>query len=196
MSTGITSAGLAGRIARGGVAACVSHGGGAGLTYGAQLLIARTVGADGFGIYAYVFAWMTVLARRGARLWRGDAAVRAGLPNAGGVVSAPRRDPVRGADGGGLGLRLRPGGKFGYLGLGRRAPGRPRNDDLHRPMAGSGVGGAMGPILRGAGIRRGLVGPNAGPHCPGRAAARDRGLRPWPASASPGPRRKRGAFYL
>ena len=61
-SAGVTSAGLAGRVARGGVAALVIHVGGAGLTYGAQLLIARTVGADGFGIYAYVFAWMTVLA--------------------------------------------------------------------------------------------------------------------------------------
>ena len=62
MSAGITSAGLAGRVARGGVAAFIIHVGGAGVTYGAQLLIARTVGADGFGIYAYVFAWMTVLA--------------------------------------------------------------------------------------------------------------------------------------
>lgn len=56
------SAGLAGRVARGGVAAFVIHLGGAGLTYGAQLLIARSIGAGGFGIYAYVFAWMTVLA--------------------------------------------------------------------------------------------------------------------------------------
>ena len=56
------SAGLASRVARGGVAAFTIHVGGAGLTYGAQLLIARIIGAEGFGIYAYVFAWMTVLA--------------------------------------------------------------------------------------------------------------------------------------
>lgn len=56
------STGLAGRVARGGVAALAIHVGGAGLTYGAQLLIARTIGAGGFGLYAYVFAWMTVLA--------------------------------------------------------------------------------------------------------------------------------------
>lgn len=35
---------------------------GAGLTYCSQLVIARTVGADSYGVYAYVFAWMTVLA--------------------------------------------------------------------------------------------------------------------------------------
>ena len=56
------STGLASRVARGGVAALAIHVGGAGLTYGAQLLIARSIGAGGFGIYAYVFAWMTVMA--------------------------------------------------------------------------------------------------------------------------------------
>ena len=35
---------------------------GAGLAYCSQLLIARLVGAHTFGIYAYVFAWMVVLA--------------------------------------------------------------------------------------------------------------------------------------
>jgi O-antigen/teichoic acid export membrane protein len=35
---------------------------GAVLTYIAQLLIARLVGAESYGVYAYVFAWMTILA--------------------------------------------------------------------------------------------------------------------------------------
>jgi O-antigen/teichoic acid export membrane protein len=35
---------------------------GAGLTYLAQLVVARTVGPDSFGIYAYVLAWITFLA--------------------------------------------------------------------------------------------------------------------------------------
>jgi O-antigen/teichoic acid export membrane protein len=50
------------QVARGGVAAFVIFVIGAGLTYFSQLLIARIVGADTFGIYAYVFAWMVVLA--------------------------------------------------------------------------------------------------------------------------------------
>lgn len=50
------------RLARGSVAAFAIYIAGAGLTYCSQLLIARIVGADGYGIYAYVFAWMTVLA--------------------------------------------------------------------------------------------------------------------------------------
>ncbi len=59
----LTSGGaLTGRIARGGILALGVHVGGAGLTYCAQLLIARSVGAAGFGVYAYVFAWVTMLA--------------------------------------------------------------------------------------------------------------------------------------
>ena len=50
------------RVKRGGVAAFGIFIVGAGLTYCSQLLIARIVGADAFGIYAYVFAWMVVLA--------------------------------------------------------------------------------------------------------------------------------------
>ncbi len=50
------------RVKRGGVAAFGIFVIGAGLTYCSQLLIARIVGADTFGIYAYVFAWMVVLA--------------------------------------------------------------------------------------------------------------------------------------
>lgn len=50
------------QVARGGVAAFAIHVAGAGLTYCSQLVIARTVGPDSYGIYAYVFAWMTVLA--------------------------------------------------------------------------------------------------------------------------------------
>jgi O-antigen/teichoic acid export membrane protein len=53
---------LAARIERGGVVAFAIYLGGAGLTYGAQLAVARTIGAHGYGLYAYVLAWMTVLA--------------------------------------------------------------------------------------------------------------------------------------
>src|SRR5580700_8170115 len=53
--------GLAGRLARGSVAALIVYAAGASLTYCAQLVLARTIGADGYGVYAYVFAWMTVL---------------------------------------------------------------------------------------------------------------------------------------
>lgn len=53
---------LSRRLARGSIVAFAIHVCGAGLTYCSQLLIARSVGADGFGIYAYVLAWMTMLA--------------------------------------------------------------------------------------------------------------------------------------
>lgn len=53
---------LSGRLARSSLLAFGIHVGGAGLTYCSQLLIARTIGAEGYGVYAYVFAWMTVLA--------------------------------------------------------------------------------------------------------------------------------------
>jgi len=50
------------RVVRGSVAAFIIYGTGIGLTYCSQLVIARFVGVDGYGVYAYVFAWMTVLA--------------------------------------------------------------------------------------------------------------------------------------
>lgn len=50
------------RLARSSVVAFAIYVTGAGLTYGAQLAIARLVGSAGYGIYAYVFAWVTVLA--------------------------------------------------------------------------------------------------------------------------------------
>ena len=54
--------GPAGKLARGTIAAFIVYAVGAGLTYGSQLVLARMIGADGYGVYAYVFAWMTVLA--------------------------------------------------------------------------------------------------------------------------------------
>lgn len=54
--------GLAGRLAGGSVAALAIYGVGAGLAYLAQLAIARLIGAEEYGRYAYVFAWMTVAA--------------------------------------------------------------------------------------------------------------------------------------
>ncbi len=53
---------LSRRLAHGSIVAFAIHVCGAGLTYCSQLLIARAIGAEGFGIYAYVFAWMTMLA--------------------------------------------------------------------------------------------------------------------------------------
>lgn len=53
---------LSRRLARGSILAFGIHVGGAGLTYCSQLLIARSIGAEGFGLYAYVFAWVTMLA--------------------------------------------------------------------------------------------------------------------------------------
>lgn len=51
-----------GRVAWTSMAAFAVYVGGAGMTYGAQLLIARLIGPDGYGTYAYVFSWMTILA--------------------------------------------------------------------------------------------------------------------------------------
>ncbi|KFC70978.1 Exopolysaccharide biosynthesis protein [Bosea sp. LC85] len=50
------------RVARGGLAAFIIYGAGVGLAYCSQLLIARLVGVDAYGLYAYVMAWVTVLA--------------------------------------------------------------------------------------------------------------------------------------
>ncbi len=50
------------RLAHGSVKALVIYGISAGLAYCAQLVIARLIGAQGYGIFAYVFAWATVLA--------------------------------------------------------------------------------------------------------------------------------------
>ncbi len=52
---------LSRRLAHGSILAFGIHVGGAGLTYCSQLLIARSIGAEGFGLYAYVFAWITML---------------------------------------------------------------------------------------------------------------------------------------
>lgn len=54
--------GLQAKLARGGLAALAVHVAGAGLTYFAQFAVARTIGAHGYGIYAYVLAWVTILA--------------------------------------------------------------------------------------------------------------------------------------
>jgi O-antigen/teichoic acid export membrane protein len=61
MSEGIPSSAPVNRVARGGVIALFVYGVGFGLTYCSQLIIARIVGVDAYGVYAYVFAWMIVL---------------------------------------------------------------------------------------------------------------------------------------
>ena len=50
------------RVAFGGVTAFAIFVVSSGVTACSQLLIARLVGADTYGIYAYVVAWMTILA--------------------------------------------------------------------------------------------------------------------------------------
>ena len=59
---GLSSIGLSARLGRGSAAAFVIYVAGGALTYSAQLVVARVIGAEGYGVYAYVFAWMTVLA--------------------------------------------------------------------------------------------------------------------------------------
>jgi O-antigen/teichoic acid export membrane protein len=59
---GPSGSGLAAKLARGSAAALVIYVAGAGLTYCAQFAVARTIGAHGYGVYAYAFAWVTVLA--------------------------------------------------------------------------------------------------------------------------------------
>jgi O-antigen/teichoic acid export membrane protein len=49
------------RVAYGSITAFAVYVVGVGLTYCSQLFIARVVGADIYGVYAYVFAWITVL---------------------------------------------------------------------------------------------------------------------------------------
>ena len=62
MGDGITGNAPVSRVARGGVTAFFVYGTGFALTYCSQLIIARAVGVDTYGVYAYVFAWMVVLA--------------------------------------------------------------------------------------------------------------------------------------
>jgi hypothetical protein len=50
------------RLARGSAAALAIYVLGAGVSYCTQMSIARIIGADGYGLYAYVITWMTVLA--------------------------------------------------------------------------------------------------------------------------------------
>jgi O-antigen/teichoic acid export membrane protein len=54
--------GLTAKLARGSISASVVFVAGAGVTYCAQLAVARTAGAHGYGVYVYVFAWVTILA--------------------------------------------------------------------------------------------------------------------------------------
>jgi O-antigen/teichoic acid export membrane protein len=56
------ASGPVGKVVRGGSAAFVIHVAAAGMTYCSQLLIARMIGVESFGVYAYVTAVMVVLA--------------------------------------------------------------------------------------------------------------------------------------
>ncbi len=61
-ATHSVSGAASGRLARSSIAAFGIYAAGAGLTYCSQLAIARSIGANAYGIYATVFACMTVLA--------------------------------------------------------------------------------------------------------------------------------------
>ncbi|MFX5510373.1 hypothetical protein ABTD49_21285, partial [Acinetobacter baumannii] len=50
------------RLARGSAWAFLAYVGGAGLTFVAQLVIARLMGATSYGAYSYMLAWISVLA--------------------------------------------------------------------------------------------------------------------------------------
>jgi O-antigen/teichoic acid export membrane protein len=58
---GRDAAGLRVRLALAAINAFSINAAGAGLAFGAQLLAARVLGAENYGIYAYVIAWVTVL---------------------------------------------------------------------------------------------------------------------------------------
>ena len=49
------------RVAQGGITAFIVYGAGIALTYFSQLIVARIVGIESYGFYAYVFAWITIL---------------------------------------------------------------------------------------------------------------------------------------
>src|SRR5262245_45792387 len=52
---------LVNKVARGGAQAFVIYSVGIALMYFSQLVVARAVGVETFGLYTYVFAWMVVL---------------------------------------------------------------------------------------------------------------------------------------
>jgi len=58
----ILGSGSTRRVTLGGITALAAYVAGAGLTACSQFLIARIVGAETFGVYSYVLAWVTVLA--------------------------------------------------------------------------------------------------------------------------------------
>lgn len=61
-TTGAASRDLGRRLARGSAWAFLAYVGGAALTFVAQLVIARLMGATSYGVYSYVLAWISVLA--------------------------------------------------------------------------------------------------------------------------------------
>ncbi len=56
---------LKARLARGAIGAFAINIGATGLAFLAQVVLARVLGVDGYGVYAYVTAWVTVLALLG-----------------------------------------------------------------------------------------------------------------------------------
>src|ERR1700682_5060841 len=62
MADGIYRRAAHSRVARGCVTSFFFYSAGFALTYFSQLIIARIVGVDIYGMYAYVFAWIVVLA--------------------------------------------------------------------------------------------------------------------------------------
>jgi O-antigen/teichoic acid export membrane protein len=61
-STFETASSLQARLARGAAGAFAVNLGGTGIAFLSHLVLARVLGADGFGIYVYVITWITTLA--------------------------------------------------------------------------------------------------------------------------------------
>jgi O-antigen/teichoic acid export membrane protein len=58
---GIKQSGLGDKLARSSIAAFMIHSAGMVVTYSMQVVLARTIGAAEYGVYAYAFAWLTAL---------------------------------------------------------------------------------------------------------------------------------------
>jgi len=71
----LRGSGLGGRFARGAGGALILKAAATGIGFGLQLLLARLLGAESYGVYTYAFSWVTVLVVFG-RFGLGNAVVR------------------------------------------------------------------------------------------------------------------------
>src|SRR5258708_33644900 len=89
MGDGIHGSAPVSRVARGGVTAFFVYGAGFGLTYCSQLVIARVVGADTYGVDSYVFVL------KGVPTFFSALGFPVGFLRRGPAYAAPRRWPQR-----------------------------------------------------------------------------------------------------